>query len=321
MRLAFHPLAQQNAFRRRDDHRGADLISDVVLLSPTWANAYFIRGYCLQDLHRLAEAKKAIAQAVALSPNVPPESGIRRFSLQFPQTPRLRQETLVFSSSMFNRLLRTAYVLLPGSRKRLWHDYCFIAGNFKIMNIPNKTFLVLMIGAASLAVFGPMASADTMQLTLDYGSRHSGVGGEFNAYSPDFAPLAMGYDPTKTIYNAGPGAGFETFCMEYNEHFTPGSSYYYGISQGAIDGGVSGGNPDPISRGTAWLYLQFAHRHLRDTTTPDQMATSAGALQDTIWWLEGERADDPHNIFSMAVTNQFGGAHDGHGGQQRHLRC
>jgi len=31
------------------------------------------------------------------------------------------------------------------------------------MNIPNKTFLVLMIGAASLAVFGPMASAKTMQ--------------------------------------------------------------------------------------------------------------------------------------------------------------
>ena len=55
------------------------LLSDVVSLSPTWANAYFIRGYCLQDLHRLAEAKKAIAQAVALSPNVLPESRIRRF--------------------------------------------------------------------------------------------------------------------------------------------------------------------------------------------------------------------------------------------------
>ena len=96
MRLAFHPLAQQNAFRRRDDHRGADLISDVVLLAPTWANAYFIRGYCLQDLHRLAEAKKAIAQAVALSPNVLPESRnpsvfftISGFSYNFPPIPQL----------------------------------------------------------------------------------------------------------------------------------------------------------------------------------------------------------------------------------------
>jgi hypothetical protein len=40
------------------------LVFDVVLLAPTWANAYFIRAYCLQDLHRLAETKKAIAQAV-----------------------------------------------------------------------------------------------------------------------------------------------------------------------------------------------------------------------------------------------------------------
>ena len=103
-----------------------------------------------------------------------------------------------------------------------------------------------------------MASANTMQLTLDYGSRHSGDGGEFNASSSDFNPAAMGY-ATQTIYNAGhPNTGFETFCVEYNEHFTPGLTYYYGISQGAINGGVSGGNPDLISKGTAWLYLNFA---------------------------------------------------------------
>ena len=80
--------------------------------------------------------------------------------------------------------------------------------------------------------------------------------------------------------------------MEYNEHFTPGSSYYYGISQGAINGGVSGGNPDPISRGTAWLYLQFATGNLQGYNyTGPNGNLSAGALQDTIWWLEGERAE------------------------------
>ena len=66
------------------------------------------------------------------------------------------------------------------------------------MNIPNKTFLVLMIGAASLAVFGPMAVANTMQLNL--GNRQSGEGGEFNAVSSDFNPTAMGYAPS-TTYN------------------------------------------------------------------------------------------------------------------------
>jgi hypothetical protein len=87
-------------------------------------------------------------------------------------------------------------------------------------NIPNKTFLVSMIGAASLAVFGPMASATTMQLSPDYGSRHSGNGGEFNASSP----VTMGYAAATTF-----NGGFETFCVEMNEFFTPGSTYYYGI--------------------------------------------------------------------------------------------
>jgi hypothetical protein len=45
----------------------------------------------------------------------------------------------------------------------------------------------------------------------------------------------MGYAATK-IYNGG----FETFCLETNEFFNAGSSYYYAISQGAIwDGQVS----------------------------------------------------------------------------------
>ena len=96
--------------------------------------------------------------------------------------------------------------------------------------------------------------------------------------------------------------GFETFCVEYNEHFTPGSTLYYGISQGAINGGISGGNPDPISKGTAWLYLNSLRARWPDTTTalgPDGNA-SAAALQATIWWLEGEGAN-PNNRFDQLV--------------------
>lgn len=181
----------------------------------------------------------------------------------------------------------------------MWYDYCFIAGNLKIMNISNKTFLVLMIGAASLAVFGPLASANTMQLTLGYGSRHSGDGGEFNASSPDFVPATMGYAAAATF-----NGGFETFCVEYNEHFTPGSTLYYGISQGAMNGGISGGNPDFISKGTAWLYLNFAQGTLAGynyALGPNGNA-SAAALQATIWWLEGEGAN-PNNAFSNLVMS------------------
>ena len=82
-------------------------------------------------------------------------------------------------------------------------------------------------------------------------------GGEFNASSSDFVPATMGYAAAAT-YNGG----FETFCIEGNEYFNPGRTYYYSISQAAINGGISGGNPDPISMGTAWLYLNFAQGRL-----------------------------------------------------------
>jgi len=41
---------------------------NAIVLSPTWANAYFIKGYALQELHSLPEAKAAIQFAFSLSP-------------------------------------------------------------------------------------------------------------------------------------------------------------------------------------------------------------------------------------------------------------
>ena len=170
-----------------------------------------------------------------------------------------------------------------------------------------KLLLIPLTIIASVALFGPMASANTMQVTLDYGSRHYGDGGEFNASSSDFAPAAMGY-AAQTIYNAGHGTGFETFCVETNEFFNPGSTYYYQVSQAAVLGGVGGGSPDPISQGTAWLYLQFATHTLSnyDYSTMGEN-TSARDLQLAIWWLEGE-ITNPNNFYSTLVTTQFGGA-------------
>ncbi len=173
------------------------------------------------------------------------------------------------------------------------------------MNIRYKLLLTLLVGAAFSAVILPHASANTMQVTMNYGSRHSGSGGEFNASGPDFVPATMGYT-ANTIVNGG----FETFCVEENEYFNPGSTYYYAISQGAINGGVGGGNPDPVSLGTAWLYLHFAQGNLAGYTytTGAGGDASAADLQATIWWLEGEQANNPNNTFSNAVITQFGSA-------------
>ena len=41
---------------------------DAIVISSTWSDAYFMKGYALQDLGRPAEAKSAIKEALELSP-------------------------------------------------------------------------------------------------------------------------------------------------------------------------------------------------------------------------------------------------------------
>jgi hypothetical protein len=163
------------------------------------------------------------------------------------------------------------------------------------MKLSKAILAVVATGLLSCGLFGQQAQANTMQLTLDYGSRHFGDGGEFDASSPDFAPATMGYK-SATTYNGG----FETFCVQTNEYFNPGSTYYYGISQGSI----SGGSFNPLTRGAAWLYLNFAHGSLfgYNYSFGGLGSASAGALQSEIWFLQGQGAN-PHNAFSTLVTN------------------
>ena len=78
-----------------------------------------------------------------------------------------------------------------------------------------------------------------------------------------------------------------------------------------------GGQPpygDPISKGTAMLYYMFATGNQSfgyDWGTGRRQ--SAGALQQAIWWLEGEGPGSPiqydaNNVFMKLVVNTFGSA-------------
>jgi hypothetical protein len=92
---------------------------------------------------------------------------------------------------------------------------------------------------------------------------------------------------TANLLNKG---GFQTFCLEAGEHFTPGHTYVGVLNTAAIFGGpgASGGS-DPISLGTAWLYSQFAAGSLNyNYTLGSSRTSSATTLQQAIWWLEGE---------------------------------
>ena len=150
---------------------------------------------------------------------------------------------------------------------------------------------------------------------MNYGSRHSGNGGEFNASSANFVSRHDGLQGEDN-HN---GEGVETFAWKRMNISIPGSTYNYGISQGAIHGGVSGGDPDLISRGTAWLYLQFAQGTLAGYNYSIGVPgnASAGALQSTIWSLEGE-GGTPNNAFSSLVTGDLANYTADNNG---HLRC
>src|ERR1017187_8366078 len=78
------------------------------------------------------------------------------------------------------------------------------------------------------------------------------------------APLQLGNGGEFTAVTSGLGT-FQTFCIEYNEEFYPGSTYNYKQNTGAVAGGAGAFAIDPntglamdnISIGTAWLYSQF----------------------------------------------------------------
>ncbi len=83
---------------------------------------------------------------------------------------------------------------------------------------------------------------------------------------------------------------FETFCMEYNEHFSIGTGYFVGsISGSAVFGGVPNGS-DPLNVETAFLYYYFRVGLLDDLTNNGFQYNEAGytALQQAIWFFEGE---------------------------------
>lgn len=126
--------------------------------------------------------------------------------------------------------------------------------------------LMTIIGVFAIAF---AATAGTIKLNT---GPYSGIvsGGEFTATTSDLGT-------------------FQTFCIEKNEYFIPGLTYNYSISSGAKNGGLSGAinGIDNISIGTAWLYSQFRNGLIPGYGGLNHQ-TEATALQNAIWFLEGE---------------------------------
>jgi len=169
-----------------------------------------------------------------------------------------------------------------------------------------KKFCMVLSLAGLMAVPNLFAS---MSVTLmdDTSSYSYGNGGEFRAVGNNpgldsvinWSAYSTSTKGTVTATTDGSSWGyssglsgqeyFQTFCIEVNEEFTPGTTYNVSLSQNAMYGSQPPGG-DPISIGTAWLYSQFAAGTLigYNYIYGSGRETTAGALQQAIWWLEAE---------------------------------
>ncbi|MHC5060335.1 MAG: hypothetical protein ACYTFK_04530 [Planctomycetota bacterium] len=76
----------------------------------------------------------------------------------------------------------------------------------------------------------------------------------------------------------GEGDIFNTYCMEYNEYFRPGSIYYADVSTSAQRGGEE--VEDPLDERTAYLYTNYLNGQYDAVSEMD--------IQEAIWYIEGE---------------------------------
>ena len=167
----------------------------------------------------------------------------------------------------------------------------------------------IYVAVAVVAFLFFAGSGWAIEIRIDrWGGYYSGDGGEFTIR--DFGPA------TENLYAdvAFTHDGFQTFCVERDEYVNIPGVYNAVINANnqALGGGVNTDSGDTISRGTAFLYYQFSLGTLAGynyTAGPDRVA-SAGALQQTIWWLEEEITVMPVNSFTSLVLDQFGAEAD-----------
>lgn len=74
------------------------------------------------------------------------------------------------------------------------------------------------------------------------------------------------------------GDVFYTFCMEWDEYFRSGRTYYADISTAAVMGGESAN--DPLDERTAYLYTNYINGQYAGVSEQD--------IQDAIYYIEGE---------------------------------
>ena len=134
-------------------------------------------------------------------------------------------------------------------------------------------------------------------------------GGEFNV-----TPITgVGYAPSVLV-----GGGFETFCLNRNLGIIVPGDYNATVNANSVYD-IAGGGSQTMTKGTAYLYQQFATGVLGGYRygqtgggTASGRATDAYNLQLAMWTLEGQYtygslALDLGNAFVTIAANLYGG--------------
>ncbi len=162
------------------------------------------------------------------------------------------------------------------------------------------------VAAVVLALTAMSAWAGTVKIEI--GSPHqSGFGGgEFKITVLTTIEAPSGFDDIL------PGSWFDTFCVETDEYFHPGNTYYAVWSNAAMGGGsnVSGDTgTDPLDDRTAYLYTRFVEGSLRaasgESGTHYGSPDDAEALQRAFWFLEEENGG-ANNYYAQLATSAVG---------------
>jgi hypothetical protein len=156
--------------------------------------------------------------------------------------------------------------------------------------------LISFMALVAFFTFTQMAMAD-YTIKINQGLYQTGNGGEFRIDpGTDGLPWASGFYSSKTK-NVGFNPSFQSFCLEQNEYISYNTTYSAVLNTAAVAGGI-GGNPDPLSWGTAYLYYNFAKGTLEnyDYLTELGRKGSAAALQNAIWVLENELNMTPGEV-------------------------
>jgi hypothetical protein len=125
-----------------------------------------------------------------------------------------------------------------------------------------KTALVVSLVMALLAA--QAVAAPTIVMTAPAGH-------------PYFATVKnLDGQPSLGIY--GVGEHFDTFCLEKQEYFYPGRTYYVEINTVALKGGQA--VSDPLDSRTAFLYTQYM--------AGNTAFSNATMMQNAIHYIEGE---------------------------------